>query len=86
MRTSAEVCTLHLKSALILNLMPRLEVAVHVLMTLILSWAAVSYAGHALENLRARLWVGAAVDTLIWLGAVGLVVWNVRQATLKSKR
>lgn len=64
---------------------PRLAIAVHILFVGLMLWVAVTYFGHALDNVRAGLWVGAVVDGLIWLVAISLCVWNIRQAVQKSR-
>lgn len=63
----------------------QIEVGVHVLMCIAMLWAAASYATYALSNVREGLWAGAAVDTLIWLGAVSLFVWSAREASRKAR-
>lgn len=62
---------------------PRVEAALHVVICAVLIWVAIDYANYAVGNIRAGLWIGAAVDTAIWLGTVALFVWSAREIERK---
>lgn len=64
---------------------PRLEATLLTLAAVATFWGTVGYAQHGIGNVQAQLWMGAAVDGLIWMAGLG-ITFTLMKLALKRWR